>query len=211
MNTSTRNQILNVIRTRGQISIADLATAIGISTISVRHHLASLQAEGLVSAIEVRHGVGRPHHAYMVTEAALERFPTKYMRLSRRLLDELKTALSPEALEEMFIRMAEALAAEYRQRLAGKPLEAKMEVLMELLGAEGFMAQWNRVGENILLTEYNCPYVQLSQRHPEVCAFDRAVIQNVLNATVEKTDCVHNGAERCAFVIVPEKPAPASV
>src|SRR5262245_58261363 len=108
---STRDQILNTLKSRGQTTIVELAEGLGISPVSVRHHLSALQAQGLIRATEVRHAerarAGRPQLAYSLTDAALERFPAKYMRLSERLLDELKAALPPEAIERMFSRIAE--------------------------------------------------------------------------------------------------------
>jgi DeoR family suf operon transcriptional repressor len=204
--SSTREQVLHLLKNRGQATTAELAEALAISTVSVRHHLSGLLADGLIRSVEVRRGVGRPHLSYSLTEAAQEKFPAKYMRLSGRLLDELKTSLPPQALEEMFARMAEGMVAEYRSRLQGRTLEEKMDLLMELLGTEGFMAHWNRTGETISLTEYNCPYLAIGQRHPEVCAIDETVIRQVLNADVRKTTCVLNGGDHCVFVITPEKP-----
>lgn len=201
---STRDQVLQHLRTTGQATIAELGEALGISAVSVRHHLAALQAEGLLRSVEVRRGVGRPHLAYSLTDAALERFPAKYLQFSARLLDELKATLPPDAIEAIFTRMAEGMVADYRRRMAGRTLEEKMEVLVEMLGAEGFMAKWNRAGEAIQLTEYNCPYLRIGQRHPEICTIDQTVIRQVLDAQVEKTNCVLDGAERCVFVIRPQ-------
>jgi predicted ArsR family transcriptional regulator len=201
--STTRDEMLRLIKAHGQLAIADLAQQLSISAVSVRHHLSTLQAEGLVRATEVRHGVGRPHLAYSLTDAAHERFPARYLRLSDRLLDELKAALPPQALEDMFSRMADGMVAEYATRLQGKTIEEKMSLLIELLGTEGFLAHWNRTGETISLTEYNCPYLNIGQRHPEVCAIDQTVIRKMLNASVEKTTCVLNGAEACVFVITP--------
>jgi DeoR family transcriptional regulator, suf operon transcriptional repressor len=211
MMSSTREQILRTIKAQNQATVAGLAAALEISPVSVRHHLSSLQAEGLVRSSEVRHGVGRPHLAYSLTEAAQERFPTRYLRLSGRLMDELKASLPPQALEDMFARMAEGMVAEYAERLSGLGLDEKMNLLMELLGTEGFMARWNKTGETISLTEYSCPYLAIGHRHPEVCAIDQAVIEQVLNASVEKTTCVLNGADRCVFVITPGPKATISV
>ncbi len=207
----TREQILRQIKARGQMTIAEMAELLSISAVSVRHHLSTLQAEGLVRSSEVRRGVGRPHLVYSLTEAAQERFPTKYLRLSDRLLDELKAVLPAQMLEDMFSRMAEGMVADYAARLVGKSIEEKMDLLIELLGAEGFLAHWNRTGETISLTEYNCPYLHIGQRHPEVCALDEAVIRNVLNANVERTTCVLRGGEHCAFVITPDKPGTIAV
>jgi predicted ArsR family transcriptional regulator len=206
MNT-TREQLLRAIRARSQATIAELAEALRISVVSIRHHLSTLQAEGLVESAEVRRGAqaGRPHLVYSLTEAALERFPTKYVRLSERLLDELKASLPPAVIENIFAQMAQGVVAEYSHKLAGKSLEEKLELLVGILGEEGFLAEWNRSGEIISLTEYNCPYVRIGQRHPEICAIDETVIRHVLDAAVEKTTCVLNGAERCVFVITPNK------
>lgn len=203
MNT-TRELILRHVRTNSQATIAELAEALGISAVSVRHHIAALQAEGLLRSVEVRRGVGRPHLTYSLTDLAQERFPAKYLQFSERLLDELKASLPPAAIEAIFTRMAEGMVAEYSRRMQGRPLAEKMELLVEMLGAEGFMAKWNRAGETILLTEYNCPYVRIGQRHPEICTIDQAVIRQVLDADVEKTNCVLDGAERCVFVIRPQ-------
>lgn len=201
--SSTHDEILRAIKAQGRVTVAELAARTDISAVSVRHHLTSLQAEGLVKSAEVRRGVGRPRLVYSLTEAGQERFPARYLRLSERLLDQLKTTLPPAALEEMFTRMAEGMVAENTARFAGKSLEEKMALLMELLGTEGFLAKWNRTGETISLTEYSCPYLRIGQRHPEVCAIDQTVIQQLLNASVEKTTCVLDGADRCVFVISP--------
>jgi predicted ArsR family transcriptional regulator len=209
--STTREQILRHIRVNVQANIAELAEVLGVSPVSVRHHVSALQADGLVRSVEVRHGVGRPHLAYSLTDAAQERFPAKYLQFSERLLDEMKSSLPPQAIEAIFTRMAEGMVAEYAAKMRGRSLEEKMELLVELLGAEGFMAKWNRAGETIQLTEYNCPYVRIGQRHPEICTIDQAVIRQVLDADVEKTNCVLNGAERCVFVIRPQADADATL
>ncbi len=203
MSNSTRDHILRLAKARGQITIAELSDQLGISPVSVRHHISALQAEGLLNSTEVRRGVGRPHLAYSLTDAAQERFPAKYLQLSERLLDELKASLPPETIEAMFARMADGVVAEYSEKLKGMALEEKMPLLIEILGAEGFMAEWNRTGEQLHLTEYNCPYLRIGQRHPEVCTIDSTVISQVLDASVEKINCILDGAERCVFAITP--------
>ncbi|MBI3359539.1 MAG: ArsR family transcriptional regulator [Chloroflexi bacterium] len=203
--SATREVILKTLKSRGTMTIADLAASLGVSPVSIRHHLSSLQAEGLIAAEEARHGVGRPHLVYSLTEAGLERFPAKYVRLSGRLLDELKATLPTTAIEAIFERMAESMVADYAHRLAGKSLDQKMSLLVEMLGEEGFMAGWNMVGETYQLTEYNCPYFRIGQKHPEVCRIDQTLISHVLELPVEKNSCVLDGDERCIFTIVPTR------
>ena len=201
--SSTHDEILRTIKGQGRATVAELAARLNITPVSVRHHLSTLQAEGLVKSSQVRQGIGRPRLVYTLSEAGQERFPARYLRLSERLLDELKLTLPASALEEMFTHMAEGMVAEYAARLEGKSIDEKLALLIDLLGTEGFLAKWNRTGETISLTEYSCPYLGIGQRHPEVCSIDQTVIQQLLNASVEKTTCVLDGADRCVFVISP--------
>ena len=67
------------------------------------------------------------------------------------------------------------------------------------------MAAWNKVGDAYHLTEYNCPYFAIGQRHPEVCTIDQTLISRVLDRPVEKSTCLLNGDQRCVFIIHPKK------
>jgi len=87
---STRDRVLQTLLRKHRCTINELADVVDINPISVRHHIAKLQAEGLVTSEEERHGVGRPRQVFFLTEAGLERFPTRYMRLAIRLLEQLK-------------------------------------------------------------------------------------------------------------------------
>jgi predicted ArsR family transcriptional regulator len=57
---STRERVLKTLLTQEQCTINELAKAVDINPISVRHHITKLQSEGLVNSTEERHGVGRP-------------------------------------------------------------------------------------------------------------------------------------------------------
>ncbi len=202
--SATREEVLNYLRKHGATSVIDLAAATRVTPVSIRHHLSALQAEGLIAAVETHSGVGRPKLLYSLTQTALERFPTKYVRLTDRLLDEMKSAMPAPMIERMFAAIAQDIAADHASKFEGKTLEEKVNLLVELLGEEGFLAAWNKVGDAYHLTEYNCPYFIIGQRHPEVCTLDQTLISKVLNAPVEKTTCLLNGDQRCVFVIHPQ-------
>ncbi len=59
-NQTTRQRVLKTLLLRHQCTVNELAEAVDINPISVRHHLNKLEAEGLVTSFEERHGVGRP-------------------------------------------------------------------------------------------------------------------------------------------------------
>ena len=103
----------------------------------------------------------------------------------------------------MLNRIAEGIAAQHQDVLADKTLSERLDALVGILGREGFATRWNQTGEKIALSEYDCPYVRIGQRHPEVCQLDEAIIRHVLLADVEKTHCVLQGGGHCEFLIRP--------
>lgn len=198
---STRDKIVQTLLNHPKSTIKDLADAVGINGISVRHHVNGLLAEGLVTVEEVRHGVGRPRQIYFLSEKGLESFPTRYLRLTNRLLDQIKETLPAPMVNSLFQQMASEIAADSAQRVKSFSLEQKLEVIKELLGQEGFSVEWERHGEEYHIHEITCPYYHIGQAHPEVCTVDQALISTVLSIPVEKINCVLHGDTHCTYVI----------
>jgi DeoR family transcriptional regulator, suf operon transcriptional repressor len=198
---STRERILQTLLNHPRSSINELAEAVGINAISVRHHLTNLQAEVLVSYEEERHGVGRPRLVYFLTEKGLERFPTRYLRLTNRLLDEIKGTLPEPTVVKLFTQMAAHLANEYAQKVKSLPMEQKLDMVKELLSQEGFALEWEKSGDQYKIYEISCPYYHIGQSHPEVCAVDQTLISNMLAIPAEKVGCILSGDRYCTYVI----------
>ncbi len=198
---STREKVLEALSAHPRSTIMDVAQYVGINAISVRHHLTHLQADGLVIAEEERHGIGRPHLIYLLTETGMEHFPTGYIRLTGNLLNHLKQSLSQEKLNEMFKTMAEKLASEYKGDLDGLNMEQKLELLTQVMAKEGFDIQWKRNGGRYEIREISCPFHQIGKQHPEVCLFDRSLIANILSIPMEKIQTQHMTDTLCSFVI----------
>lgn len=200
---STRDRILQTLLRQPRRTINELADAVGINPISVRHHVTNLQVEGLVSSEEERHGVGRPRLVYALTSNGMERFPTRYLRLTTRLLDQMKETMPGPIVSTLFTQMAEDLAGEYTDRLAGLSMEQRLDFVRELLAEEGFTVEWEKKGEQYHIHEISCPYYQIGVNHPEVCAVDQAVISKMLALPAEKVQCVLNGNAHCTYVVQP--------
>lgn len=198
---STRDRILQTLLNRPRSSINELAGAVDINAISVRHHLTNLQADGLVAAVEERHGVGRPRLVYFLTEKGLERFPTRYFQLTTRLLNKVKETLPEPIVRRLFTQMAQELAAGYAEQVESMKIEDKLETIKKLLNQEGFMVEWEKAGDRYLIHEISCPYYHVGQNHPEVCAVDQTLISTVLSIPVEKINCVLSGDKHCTYEI----------
>jgi DeoR family transcriptional regulator, suf operon transcriptional repressor len=198
---STRERILQTLLNHPRSTITDLAEAVGINAISVRHHLTSLEADALVTADEERHGVGRPRLVYFLTEKGLERFPTKYLRLTTRLLSEMKETLSPQVVKSLFTHMASDMANGYAGQAQDLPIEARLDLVQHLLTEEGFTVEWLKVGDQYLINEITCPYYHVGQSHPEVCTVDQTLISSILQVPAEKIRCVLRGDAHCTYMI----------
>ncbi|MDK1080107.1 MAG: winged helix-turn-helix transcriptional regulator [Anaerolineae bacterium] len=204
---STKERVLRTLLNKPKTSINDLATAVGINPISVRHHVTNLQAEGLVDAQEELHGVGRPRLIYSLTELGMEKFPTRYLRLTTRLLDQMKSSLPPPTVTKLFADMATNMAEDYSEQVQGLNIEERLDLVSELLTKEGFTVEWEKVGDQYRIHEKTCPYLQIGQNHPEVCTVDQTLISQMLALPAEKVQCILDGSSHCTYVVQPTEVA----
>lgn len=197
----TKERILQTLLNHPQSTITDLADAVNINSISVRHHITYLLADGSIVAEEVRHGVGRPRLVYSLSEKGLEHFPTRYLKLTNRLLDQLKSTLPNDQVQNLFSRMAKDMASDYAQKVKGMPIEQRLEFIKKLLAEEGFSLEWERIGSTYHIKEITCPYYHVGQAHPEICAIDQTLISSILEIPAEKVQCLLNGDKQCTYKI----------
>ncbi len=202
---TTREIILHTIKQRPQSTVEELAEVAEISPVTARHHLNALQAEGAIEASSVRRKVGRPYYVYSLSAEGQELFPKRYVRLTSRLLDEMKDHLSEEMIASIFNGVVESVLDEHRGEFEHLPLEKRLDYLVELLTEEGFLSTWERVDDGgYRLVEYSCPYLSIGNTHAEVCSFDRQLMSGVLQLNVHQDSCMLHGASCCQFTIQSE-------
>ncbi len=200
---STKDRILQTLLRKPKITINDIAEAVGINPISVRHHLTNLQMEGLVSADEERHGVGRPRLVYSLTEDGMEKFPTKYLRLTTRLLAQMKDSMPAPAVAKLFSQIAEDMANEYADQMKDLSMEERLDFVKTMLAQEGFTVEWEKKGNDYQIHEISCPYYQIGVAHPEVCTVDQTLISRMLALPANKVQCILDGGAHCTYVVHP--------
>ncbi len=198
---STRDIILHTIKRRTQATVDELAVAANVSPVTVRHHLNALQADGLLVTDSVRRKVGRPYYVYSLSDQGQELFPKRYVRLSTRLLAELKDRFPSEVVVELFEAAVQRIVEENEAAFNNLSFEERLDFLVDLLGEEGFLSQWEKDEDGYRLVEYSCPYVSLGQEHGEVCTFDKKLIITVLKTDVQQHSCILNGDDCCEFSI----------
>lgn len=198
---STKDRILQTLLRKSRITINEIAEAVGINAISVRHHLSNLEKEGLIASEEERHGVGRPRLVYSLTEDGMERFPTKYLRLTTRLLTQMKETMPAPVVAKLFNQIAEDLANEYSSQIKDMNMEERLEFVKEMLAQEGFTVEWEKKGGEYQIHEISCPYYQIGIAHPEVCTVDQTLISKMLAVPANKVQCILNGGSHCTYVV----------
>jgi len=198
---STRDKILQTLLQKPRSTINTLAEAVGINPISVRHHLTNLQMEGLVEGQEERHGVGRPRLVYLLTTEGMERFPTRYMQLTTRLLSQMKDTMPEPVVAKLFNQIAEDLASQYSKDMQGLSMEERLDFVKDMLAREGFTVEWEKKDGQYQIHEISCPYYQIGVAHPEVCTVDQTLISKMLALPANKVQCILDGGAHCTYVI----------
>jgi DeoR family suf operon transcriptional repressor len=197
---STRERVLLSLLSHPRSTITELGEKVGINSISVRHHISSLLIEGLIVAEEERHGVGRPRQVYYLTESGSERFPTNYLRLTTKILDQMKSTLPAPVVDKLFTEIALDMSANYQELAENLTLEEKLNLIKTLLSREGFTVDWEKAGDEYMIHEISCPYFHVGQNHPEVCKVDQTMISSILSIPVEKINCLLLGNDHCTYV-----------
>jgi len=196
---STREIILKAIKQSNEATVDSLAVAADVSPVTVRHHLNSLQADGLLETRSVRRKVGRPYYVYSLSEQGHELFPQRYVQLSSRLLDEIKSQFPDGTVNALFRRVVLQIVEDHRKEFEGLSVDTKLDNLVALLADEGFEAEWEQENGKYILTEYSCPYYSVGQRHDEVCTLDKQLVQIVLDTEIEQESCMLHGDSHCQF------------
>ena len=208
-----RQRILHIIQQRGRATVADLAEALGMAPVSVRHHLDILQGDGLirVDGVRRRRGAGRPQHVYSLTPEAYDVFPKNYEELLHWLLTELEARMSDQEVETLLFHIARDMANLLPPQAHLTP-EERMDHIVTFLNERGYMATWEKEEEGIAVIVANCPYAGLVQEHGRLCHLDQYLLQLLLQAdeAARLESSIRDGAHRCRLSLPVHALAPAS-
>ena len=83
----TRRALVKLLKTRGPMDAAQIASRLDLTAMAVRQHLYQLQEEKLVTAEERPVPLGRPAKYWQLTRKADRLFPDAYAELSVALID----------------------------------------------------------------------------------------------------------------------------
>ncbi len=199
--TSTRDLVLKNLLEKQRVTINVLADALKINPISVRHHIGKLEAGGFVESESERHGVGRPRSVYFLTEKGRELFPSRMIRLTSNLINQLKQTLPKSSVDQIFKDLGSNFQNGEKTNLEKMTLEERLSWIDQRLTSEGFGVTIERTPEEIRIHETSCPYFHVVQEHSEVCVIDQEFINSTLETKSTRTTCLVDGDSQCTYVI----------
>src|SRR6267378_3136175 len=152
------DRLLFLLKTRGPQTAADLGTRLQITSEAARQQLLRLSAEGMIYTKSEVRGVGRPAQVYHLAPAAQRRFPDTHAELTAQLIGEIREVLGEDAMEKLIQVRETGTRKRYDALLSGEQsLARKIARLAEIRNKEGYMATWEKEGDNYLLVENHCP------------------------------------------------------
>jgi predicted ArsR family transcriptional regulator len=202
--SSTKREILLLLKREGEADLRKIAAALSISRMAVYRHVKELEARGLIVREVRRSGVGRPKMLLKLAAAAKDMFPKAYAEFTCAALEFIEEKLGRKAVEEALRRRQRSVSEVYRVATQGKPFPEKVATLADLRERDGYMAELHRSGRGgFELLEHNCPVLAIAEKYWEACKVETELFRNVLDADVEATHRVVAGSHVCRFMIKP--------
>jgi predicted ArsR family transcriptional regulator len=202
MSETSDRTILDLIRRRGPLSIADLASFLEVTPTAVRNRLARLLGSGLIERQTETRGRGRPRHTYRASVEAQKRLGQNYADLAVVLWEEMMSTVEDRKLRRLlFSRITNKLAALYRSQLTGEGWEGWLDQLSVLLHDRGVEAEVARDGAALtpVLRQHSCPYYELAEADRAICALERKMFEKILGLGLRLSQCRLDGDRSCDF------------
>ena len=196
---NTRERILKILAVTRQATVNKLSVQLGINPITIRHNLLVLKEEELIVADEKRHGVGRPHLVYRLSNKGVLEITSNYRSLSESLLSKIELSYGANQLTLILETIGHEMAKE--SFLASNPnLSEWMDSFCDLMAEQGYQVDWAIKEDRVYIRNASCPFYYLKQTHQAVCSLDHAFFSTILakelrietDINAEKPACIYS-------------------
>lgn len=216
---TSRQRVLEYIRSRKVIGVAELSRVLKMTPANARHHLSILQEHGLVQVVgqTAPQGKGRPALLFSLSEQVQSH---NLDRIAAAALDELLTGLGEIEIEQVTARLAQRLSrsldsSEYKYggvlpverpaaRATGRSLTQAILRAVNRLNELNYQARWEAHAESPRLILGHCPYAVIIADHPELCRMDARLMELMLDRKVNQVTRLApdpQGGMYCLFVL----------
>ncbi len=206
----SRRAIVAALKQHGTATIAKLAGDQGLTGEAVRQQLLQLQREGWVEPATPRGSApvrtGRPATSYRLTEAGDHLFPKHYDALAVAVLDAVAEELGGDAAVRVLARVSDDRMQAVEPSLRGLSLFDKVTALKNWYLSDDPYMDVDRDGDDLLLIERNCPFLNTAMRRPALCSVSVSALTRLLGVRVHREEKFQNGDGRCVFRVHANEP-----
>ena len=200
--SESRLNIVNLAKSRGEISIDDAVEELGLAKTTIRQHMGRLENIGILESESRREGRGRPKLVYTLTPTAEGLFPSGDAEIARELVEFLGETGNIDLVEAFFEKFWERRRAEFdlRCQAAGaESLPEKLEVLEELLEEQGFMPDIDCDGDSATIRECNCPFPETVEATRIPCRLEAQFMRWIVGSETDRVEFIPDGAPACTY------------
>lgn len=206
MFTGSKKQLLDLIKSKGAISVDEAATHTELAKTTLREHFLQLERDGYIQRDYVRSGPGRPSLEYQMTQKGNSLYPSYESTLIRELIKYLKSKNDDETIESFFQSFWDHRLKEARNRMDEfeiDNLDSRLEKLQHMLEEEGFMPEFDLNKEDNILTvkECNCPFSEVVKETKLPCKLEEVFFKKLFNEGVERVKHMPDGDFSCTYTI----------
>ncbi|MFV8826601.1 helix-turn-helix transcriptional regulator [Alkalihalobacterium sp. APHAB7] len=202
--SSTREQILQLLKKHKSLTVANLASHLGITEMAVRRHLGTLERDNVVETKMVRQAMGRPTTLYSLSQEGEELFPRNYASLTLGFLKDIEKLSGKQMIDQLFELRKQRMKEELEDRFKGKSFEERIKELADFQSNNGYMVEWEKSDDGTIhFKEYNCPISQIAKEYPVACACEQSLFQELLDTNdIECETCMAiNETPHCYYKI----------
>lgn len=193
--------VLQWLQQHGQATIQELCDTLSVTATAIRQRLNRLQDMRLIDRETIRASRGRPHHAYVLTDAGRQQLGDNYAELALLLWEEIQQLENADLRDRLFRRIEQQLSQRYGATVQGKSVEQRFEQLRNSLKDRGFRVEIDTSAGLPILREMHCPYHKLAAADAEICRVEKRVFEQVLGVKLTLTQSCRQGHGCCEFHI----------
>ncbi|QWU47511.1 MULTISPECIES: metalloregulator ArsR/SmtB family transcription factor [Bacillus] len=205
---TTKEEIVQLLKVKGEHTVADLAEALEITEMAIRRHLSKLEKDELIYSKMVRQHVGRPTYLYGLSQKGEDTFPKEYKQFAIDMLEDLARMGDEKMLRHVLQARTKRMEEQLQKRISNQSnLAYKVQEVAAMQERNGYMVQIKRDGEHSFIFEkQNCPLKEIAERFPQVCEDEKDMYKRLFaDANVKTLANMCAGDCNCSYQIKEKK------
>ncbi|KIV74997.1 helix-turn-helix transcriptional regulator [Bacillus mycoides] len=205
---TTREEIVQLLKIKGEHTVAELAEALEITEMAIRRHLSKLENDELIYSKMVRQQVGRPTYLYGLSQKGEDTFPKEYKQFAIEILDDLARMGDEKILRYVLQARTKRMEEQLQKKISNQSnLAYKVQEIAAMQEKNGYMVQIKRDGErSFILEKQNCPLKEIAEKFPQVCEDEKDMYKRLFTgANVKALTNMCVGDCNCSYQIKEKK------